>query len=92
MGKYQNITSRWKSEAYLDEIRMMGCVNCGAGPPSDPHHVSIIGFGGMGTKPHDWMTIPLCRFCHNQAQQYIIPKEVQHRFLILTLGRRFFDE
>ena len=57
----------WRSEAYLDWIRAMPCLSCGAPEPSEPHHVVT---GGMSNKCSDAHTVPLCHRCHRLAQAH----------------------
>lgn len=59
-------SSRWQSSEHLDFIRSQPCCNCPAPPPSDPAHVRIGSGAGMGQKPSDWRTVPLCRMCHRE--------------------------
>ena len=47
--------SRFRSPAYLAEVRARPCCNCGAAGPSDPHHA---GQHGVGQKADDYTAIP----------------------------------
>jgi len=47
------------------------CACCGAYPPNDPAHQSILGNSGMGMKPPDREMIPLCRDCHQKSETEI---------------------
>jgi hypothetical protein len=53
----------WRSQAYLNTVRMRPCLACGRPGPSDPHHISM-GDAGWGMKSSDLAAIPLCRECH----------------------------
>lgn len=66
-----------RSKKHLDWIRNMPCAVCCAPPPSDPHHITNTGQGGMGTKPGDDFTIPLCRVCHTELHNN--PTSWMHR-------------
>lgn len=59
------ITARWKSEAHRKYVRRHACIMCDASAPIEVAHVRLYGEGGMGRKPDDWRTVPLCRDCHN---------------------------
>jgi hypothetical protein len=52
-----------KSKKYLNFIKGRPCIFCGR--PGEPHHVRIDGNHGVGIKPPDYDTVPLCRDCHN---------------------------
>jgi hypothetical protein len=58
-----------KNEKYLEFIRKQPCVVCGA--PAEVHHqrdnIPSEYAGGMGLKPYDLLSIPLCRECHVKA-------------------------
>ncbi len=54
----------WRSAKYLAYVKTLPCVACVA-PADDAHHLSGIGnLSGMGMKPPDWATLPLCRGHH----------------------------
>jgi hypothetical protein len=55
---------RWISKVYRDWVSGFPCAACGNSPPSDCHHFSEQG-SGMGMKPDDAATLPLCRPCHD---------------------------
>jgi len=59
-----------KSEDYLNYIRSLECCVGHEPPPSEPHHVSRAGLAGVGMKPSDFFTVPLCRMHHLEAQEY----------------------
>lgn len=63
-----------RSAAYLQHVRRHDCCNCGAFGPSDPDHV---GPRGVGQKTSDYLTIPLCRFCHGfRTNHNVLPDPV----------------
>ena len=85
--------ARYRDDEYLDWIRMKPCCACGAGAPSDPHHVAVDG-QAMGSKPSDLYVIPLCRICHTklEAGERILTREEQYRVICRLMGewiRRF---
>lgn len=51
--------ARFKSERYLKHVRSYPCCVCGAEPPSEAHHFDDA-ISGMGRKPDDTATAPLC--------------------------------
>ena len=58
--------SPYRDKRYLQYIRDKGCVICGQ--PSIAHHIRRSYWGsGMGIKPHDYVTIPLCNNHHDPA-------------------------
>lgn len=48
---------------HLEWLRRQPCCECGAQPPSHPHHRPG---GGKGRKTHDREAIPLCARCHRE--------------------------
>ena len=81
---------------YTDNIhKHLLCIVVGCCGESWAHHITAYGFGGMGMKPDDYMTMPLCVFHHaevhadfknfekyNRSQKFYI-----QRTLGLTLER-----
>lgn len=72
--------SRWKSPAHRQWVRGFACAFCGSSTNVEVAHVRIGSGAGMGQKPDDWRTVPLCAGpnsdingqlgCHNR--QHII--------------------
>lgn len=54
-----------RDEAYLEFVRSKPCCACNRPGPSEAHHEPM-GFTGMGMKPPDYQTVPLCRACHQE--------------------------
>lgn len=56
---------------HLAFVRLLPCVCCGKLGPSEAAHVRIGGDGGMGLKPPDRLTVPLCGpfGCHADQHQ-----------------------
>lgn len=48
--------------AHVGRVKALGCAVCGAHGPSDAHH--ILEGRTPGRKSPDWLTIPLCKDCH----------------------------
>ena len=60
----------FRSRAYLQYVSSLQCP-CG-NPADEAHHVIDCGLGGgMGTKPSDLATIPLCRTCHSMIHNNV---------------------
>ena len=56
----------YKDKKYLKWIKGQPCEICGK--PGEPHHIRLLALGsGVGKKPHDYATIPLCRECHQSC-------------------------
>lgn len=51
---------RWKSQAHRDWVRGFACAFCGSKANIEVAHVRIGSGAGMGQKPDDWRTVPLC--------------------------------
>ncbi|MBB1199625.1 DUF968 domain-containing protein [Enterobacteriaceae bacterium 89] len=57
--------ARWEKPNYLRWVKSQPCACCGQ-PADDAHHLIGWGQGGVGTKAHDSLTIPLCRKHHTE--------------------------
>lgn len=55
---------RWKSQKHRDWVRGFHCANCDAEGPIEVAHVRIGSGAGVGQKPDDYRTVPLCKPCH----------------------------
>lgn len=53
----------------LARIREMPCLLCNAPPPSEACHIRMGLAGGMGLKPPDDLTVPLCHGHHRGQHQ-----------------------
>ena len=54
----------YRSEKYLKFVRSHPCLICRK--KAEAHHVRRLCWGaGTSIKPHDFVTIPLCRECHS---------------------------
>jgi hypothetical protein len=75
--------SRWKSQAHRDFVRQFACAMCGSTANREVAHVRLGSGAGMGQKPDDWRTVPLCAGpnankdaqlgCHNR--QHVIGEQ-----------------
>ena len=60
-----------RTRAFMDYVKGLPCVGCGASPPNDPHHH---GKHGLSVKVRDTLCIPLCRTCHDSyTDTYKLP-------------------
>lgn len=58
-----------RSRGHLDFIRGLPCCVCGKAPRSEAAHVRSGTDGGMGLKPSDKFTVPLCSRHHREQHQ-----------------------
>jgi hypothetical protein len=81
---------RMEKPKYLQWVKTQPCEGCGS-PADDPHHLIGWGQGGMGTKAHDLLTIPLCRVCHTELHNDPVKFERKHgsqpEMIIRVFGR-----
>ena len=59
---------RWTSDKYLQWVKSQPCCVCNS-IANDAHHIIGSGLSGMGTKPHDFFVIPLCRVDHGELHR-----------------------
>ncbi|MEX3170779.1 DUF968 domain-containing protein [Serratia quinivorans] len=69
--------TRAEDSKYTRWVKTRPCCGCGA-RSDDPHHIIGHGQGGMGTKAHDFFTIPLCRKCHDALHEDVAAWEAEH--------------
>lgn len=84
--------ARWDNPRFLSWVKKQPCECCGR-PADDPHHLIGWGQGGMGTKAHDFLVIPLCRQHHNELHNDPLKFERIHGdqpWLIIKLLDRAF--
>lgn len=76
---------RLRDEDHLRAIRRLPCLVCCRHAPSEAAHIRMadLSYGvehvGMATKPHDWLTVPLC------AEHHRTGRRAEHR-----IGTRHF--
>lgn len=63
-------SSRWRSQAHCNFVRSHACAKCHDTAGIEVAHVRLGSGAGMGQKPSDWRTVPLCRDHH--AEQHRI--------------------
>lgn len=69
--------TRAEDSKYTRWVKTQPCCVCGA-RSDDPHHIIGHGQGGMGTKSHDYFTIPLCRMHHDALHDDLPAWEAEH--------------
>ena len=58
---------RANEAAYVNWVRSLCCISCGAAGPSQASHVATAaGQGGMGMKVPDSQVVPHCDKCHRE--------------------------
>ncbi len=84
--------TRWDKPKYLAWVKTQPCECCGR-QSDDPHHLIGWGQGGMGTKAHDSLVIPLCRQHHTELHNDPVKFERKHgtqpEMIIRVLDRAF---
>lgn len=55
---------RQSDAEHLEAIRQCPCLRCGQDPCGEAAHVRMGSHAGMGRKPDDSATVPLCHGCH----------------------------
>jgi hypothetical protein len=69
--------SRWRSQAHTKHVRSFACANCGTTANVEAAHYRFGSHTGMGQKPDDWRTTPLCggpEGCHTRQGMIGEPK------------------
>jgi hypothetical protein len=61
----------WRSAKYLALVRLQPCCApvCRDKAEHAHHFGKRFGGGGIGCKPHDSFTVPLCATCHHEIHQ-----------------------
>ncbi len=77
--------SRWRSQAHRDYIRGFACAVCGSSTNREVAHVRINSGAGIGQKPDDWRTVPLCAGPNSNVDQQLGCHDRQH-----IIGERTF--
>lgn len=65
-----------QDKAWKNHVQSQPCLFCGRTPAGEAHHVRFGHKAGMGTKPDDYRTIPLCHKCHDDVHNYRIPSHI----------------
>jgi len=70
--------TRWRSPAHCAWIRGFECLVCGSQTNIVAAHVRKGSYTGMGQKPDDWRTVPLCDGPHGNADSQLGCHDRQH--------------
>lgn len=70
--------SRWRSLAHCAWIRGFACCVCGSTTNIEVAHVRLGSKCGMGQKPDDWRTVPLCAGPHSNNLEQLGCHNRQH--------------
>lgn len=81
----------YRNAKYLAYVRGLPCCSCEIHASSEAAHVRKGNGGGVGLKPSDYRTVPLCRECH--SHQHLIGEktfwtnrgEIDTDFVIATI-------
>jgi hypothetical protein len=68
IAKAPKRSSRYRSQRHLAHVRSHACVVCNSETYIQAAHYRIGSGAGMGQKPDDWRTTPLCHACHHSDQ------------------------
>lgn len=71
-------SSRWRSLAHCAWIRGFACCVCGSATNIEAAHVRLGSKCGMGQKPDDWRTVPLCSGAHSNKDGLLGCHNSQH--------------
>lgn len=63
-------SSRWKSQKHRNFVRSHACVICDMAEAIEVAHVRLGSGAGIAQKPHDYLTVSLCRN-HHQEQHTV---------------------
>ena len=58
-----------RNATHLKFIRSLPCCTCAARAPSEAAHIRAGNDGGLGVKPSDRFTVPMCHGCHARQHQ-----------------------
>lgn len=58
-----------RNATHLSFVRGLPCCVCAKAPRSEAAHIRAGTDGGMGTKPSDRFTVPMCPDCHRRQHQ-----------------------
>ena len=70
--------TRWRSQAHTKHVRGFACAMCGSMTNVIAAHVRFGSSAGLGEKPDDWRTAPLCDGPFSNAQGMLGCHNVQH--------------
>lgn len=65
----------YRNPKYLRWIRTLPCGICGK--PAEPSHTRRSYWGaGTSQKPHDYVAVPRCRYCHVELFEDDVEREI----------------
>ena len=76
--KVRRRESRWRSQAHTKHVRSFACANCGSSTNVEAAHLRMGSGTGMGQKPDDWLTTPLCAGPFSNIDGQLGCHNVQH--------------
>jgi hypothetical protein len=62
------------AKEHVGRVKSLPCALCGAHAPSDAHH--ILEGRIQGRRSSDWVTIPLCKDCHQGARNGVHGEQI----------------
>lgn len=78
MPKKAKRERRWRSPAHTKHVSEYPCVNCGSTTNVIAAHYRYGSGAGLGTKPDDWRTTPLCDGPYSNVEGQLGCHQVQH--------------
>jgi hypothetical protein len=69
---------RWRSQAHTKHVSEYPCINCGSTTNVVPAHYRVGSNAGMGQKPDDFLTTPLCDGPFSNIDGQLGCHQVQH--------------
>ena len=82
---------RLRDRKYLDSFRDAECIVCGGSGDVVGAHIRTGHEGGMGLKPSDNLTLPLCHSCHMSEEQSPGPEWWVEEVVKRIARRRYLD-
>ncbi len=76
--KQRKRATRWRSPAHTAFVRSFCCAMCGSHTNIEAAHVRMGSGAGIGQKPDDWRTAPLCAGPHSNIHGMLGCHNRQH--------------
>lgn len=84
-----------EDSTYTRWVKRLPCCACNM-PADDPHHIYGVLSKGTSTKVPDYLTIPLCRPCHDELHADVEAWEEKHgtqeHHAMITMLRAIYEE
>jgi hypothetical protein len=74
----------YKNKKYLQFVRNHPCCYC-RNPEAVAHHVRERGNCGVGLKPDDYWSVPVCVDCHDKAHRNELPVDFKRIVIELLI-------